>query len=292
MDVSLELSSDCNMRCEYCYHSDQENLPFQKGFMTSGMAFKIIDQAAELKVNSLKFNWKGESTMNPDFELITSRAKSLAKGSTFIDRLTNSNFKFPNNKESIFNGLCNQTKVKVSFDSFDKDVLEQQRRGANYELILKNIDTFYNWPKRKETQIVIQAIKTTLNQYEDIYTLAKKRWPEATVSVRNVVEGRKESSILDLAHKHRDTSNRQSCIQAHVRVIFNWKGEASPCCPDITERLKIGDIKTQSLYEIFNSIAAKQLRKELKSHVAFEKDPCKTCSSYETYAGYVPSWTS
>src|SRR3990167_4620137 len=119
VDVSLELASVCNMKCSYCYHGDKAGLPFKQDFMSTELAEKVLVQASELGVNSLKFNWRGESTLHPDFRHITSIAKMLSKGSTFLDRLTNSNFKFDSSRDDIFEGLCNQTKVKVSYDSFN-----------------------------------------------------------------------------------------------------------------------------------------------------------------------------
>lgn len=293
VDVSLELSSTCNQQCGYCYHADQKNLPFVKGFMEWETAEKIICESAELGVHSLKFNWKGESTLNPIFPRATALAKSLSTRSTFIDRLTNSNFKFANNKEEIFEGLSNQTKVKISFDSFIKEVLEKQRKGANYELALANIDKFYNHPLRilSNTEIVIQAVRTQLNKDEDIYGEVKKRWPNAHVSIRDMVTGRVGRDLHSLEVRELG-SERQSCLQAHVRLIFNHRGVSSACCPDIREQIQLGDINKQSLRSIFLSEQAKALRKSLKDKSAFENDPCKTCSSYESYKGFIPNWQS
>lgn len=297
VDVSLELSSACSMQCVYCYHaeSNKDHLPFTTGVMKKEVAFKIIKEAAELGVNSLKFNWKGEGTMNPHYTEIVSYAKSLAHGSTFIDRLANSNFKIPRGKrDDVFKGLATLTKVKVSYDSFFKNVFETQRAGGDHDLTTENIDLFYNHPDRikSETRLVIQAVRTNANKHEDIEGLTKARWPDAEISIRDMVEGRLEQDVSDMAVKARDTSNRQSCLQAHTRLIFNHKGHASPCCPDIEERLFMGDINTQSLYDIFNGVPAKELRRLLKNKVAFEMDPCKSCSSYETFKGFKPTWDS
>ena len=125
-----------------------------------------------------------------------------------------------------------------------------------------------------------------LNKDEDIYGNVRKRWPEAEVSVRDMVSGRKETEYDELEVRSRDNSKRQSCIQAHVRVIFNQSGEAYPCCPDVGEQLKLGDIRTQSLKEIFTSELARNLRRDLNSKKAFDSDPCRNCSSFETYKGY------
>lgn len=292
VDVSLELSSSCSMSCFYCYHNDQENLPFKKGMMDFKTAQLIILDAANIGVNSIKFNWKGESTLNPRFKEITSLAKSLSNGSTFIDRLTNSNFKFLSTKSDIFEGLCNQTKVKISFDSFIPEVMEKQREGAIHSLIMKNIDIFYNHPNRKDTEIVIQAVRTNLNKDEDLEGQVKRRWPTATLSVRDMVTGRVNNDLKSLENKKRDASERNSCLQAHNRLVFNWAGNAMMCCVDIGEKLNIGNIHEKSIYEIFNSDKALNIRKSLKDKSAFEFDPCKTCSSFESYKNYKAPWSS
>jgi radical SAM protein with 4Fe4S-binding SPASM domain len=292
VDVSLELSSHCNMKCEYCYHSDPNGLPFTKGFMTWETAEQIITQAKGLEVPALKFNWKGESTVNPIFPRVTKLAKSLARGYTFQDRLTNSNFKFQTDKEEIFEGLCNQTKVKVSYDSFRKEVFESQRRGGDHEITTRNIEKFYHYPLRKNTELVIQAVRTNLNKDEDIEAEAKKRWPSATISIRDMVAGRVEKDLSQFENKTRDCSDRQSCVQAHVRLIFNWEGRAFPCCPDVGEKLVLGDINRQSIYEIFNSSRAQFLRKRLLNKKQFESNPCAGCSSFESYKGFKPVWNS
>jgi MoaA/NifB/PqqE/SkfB family radical SAM enzyme len=287
VDVSLELSSACNQRCGYCYHADQKNLPFKIGMMEFSLAKSIIDQAAALEVNSLKFNQKGEATLNPHFKNITEWAKRHARGMTFIDRITNSNFKFRTDNDDIFEGLCNQTKVKVSFDSFNPKVMETQRAGSIHELALRNIDKFYNYPLRNDTQLVIQAVRTKLNKDEDIEGEVKKRWSSALVSVRDMVGGRVNSdTVTTLENVSRENRERQTCIQAHGRLILNYEGKALVCCPDIGEKLVIGDAKKDSLYTIFNSPAAKKIRDDLLNGKAFENDPCKTCSSHESYKGY------
>lgn len=292
VDVSLELSSSCNMSCGYCYHGDKKNLPFKTGMMSYITAHKIIYSAWEAGVHSLKFNYRGESTLNPIFGDMTALAKRLAGGSTFIERLTNSNFKFDSDRSDIFRGLCNQTKVKVSYDSFDKKVFEAQRIGGNHDTTTRNIDLFYNHAYRKNTEIVIQAVRTTANKDEDIAHLAKKRWPEATISIRDMVAGRVEKDVSALENKTRDDSERQSCTQAHVRLMFDWQGRAGVCCPDIKNELIVGDIYKNSVKEIFNSEKARLIREELKNGKAFDRNPCKNCSSFESYKGFTPSWTS
>lgn len=300
VDVSLELASTCNMRCEYCYHSDQAHLPFTKGLMHISTALNVIDEAAKLGVNSLKFNFRGEGTLHPQYHLITKRAKEHARGGTFIDRLANSNFKIiPARRELVFEGLSYLTKVKVSYDSFRKEVFEKQRAGGDHALTTENIDLFYNHPLRikYDTQLVIQSVRTKLNADEDIEGNVRRRWPSAGVSVRDMVAGRVDRDLTGLEDRKRDSQNRVPCKQAFVRIIVHHDGRCGPCCPSIRNDLLIGAYGPQgkngmTLSEIFNGYAAKNLRRELISGKAFELDPCKSCSSFESYKGYQAKWTS
>lgn len=289
IDVSLELSSQCNQACSYCYHA--EETPFKKGMMPLKTAQLIIVDAAAMQVPSIKLNWKGESTLNPHFYAITEFAKEHADSKTFIERLTNSNFKFSPKREDIFLGLLNQTKVKVSFDSFIPGVMEKQRAGSNPALAEKNISHFYAMPKRK-TEIVIQAVRTQLNKDEDIEHEVKKRWPSASVSIRDMVAGRVENSFVEQESIRGRGTERQSCVQAHARLIFNWDGIAFPCCVDITESMPLGNINEENIFRIFNSEPAKRLRTALLDGSAFKCGVCKGCSSFESFKGYRAPWLS
>jgi radical SAM protein with 4Fe4S-binding SPASM domain len=291
VDVSLELMSRCTNSCGYCYFADRKNLPFKQGAMKTDLAFKILDDAESIGVHSLKLNYRGESTMHPDFEMITWYAKKLAHGSTFIDRVTNSNFNFPLEKDSVFRGLCNQTKVKVSFDSFIKEIFEEQRKGSKYEQTIANIDKFYNYPGR-DNILVVQSVRTQLNKDEDLEHEIKSRWPGASVSIRDCVTGRNNSDLSSIVATDRDHSERQSCTQAHARLMIGYDGRVQVCCPDIGSKLIIGDANNMKLKDIWNSEAAISIRESLKNKSAFEKDPCKGCSSFETFKNFKKVWDS
>jgi radical SAM protein with 4Fe4S-binding SPASM domain len=258
--------------------------------MSKDLAYSIILESAKIGVHSLKMNWRGESTMNPYFGQICNYAKDLSHGSTFIERITNSNFQFNTDRNDIFEGLCSQTKVKVSFDSFIPAVLESQRLGAKYEIIRKNIDKFYHY-HRRDNELIIQAVRTTKNKDEDIEGTVKKYWPSATVSIRDVVSGRTEKSTEHLEIRQKEKS-RIPCRQAFVRLIFDVDGNASPCCPNIDMSLNLGTVKDRTIKEIFNGFKAQTLRRQLINGSAFHKNPCLNCSSFESFKGYKPNWRS
>lgn len=291
VDLMLELSSKCNQVCTYCYHSEKnkKNMPFGLGFMDKNLALEVIRQGALLNTRSIKFNFRGESTLHPDYREILEYAKKQSGLLTYIDRIANTNFKIPKSKrDEIFSALENLTKVKISFDSFDKSVFETQRAGGSHELALENIDLFYKRIKEKNlnVKIVIQAVRTQLNKDEDIIGIAQKRWPGVEVSVRDMVKGRISKDLEKLNVKERDFSKRKTCLQAHARLVVLYNGFVQVCCPDIKSQLIIGNAKKQNIFSIFNSKRAKHIRKSLLDKSIFKNDPCKSCSSYESFEGY------
>ena len=68
----LEVASACDLACGFC-HRQYVSTPDK--IMKKDLAFKLIDQAAKLKVPSMKFNWRGEPLLNPQLPEIIDYAK-------------------------------------------------------------------------------------------------------------------------------------------------------------------------------------------------------------------------
>ena len=289
VDVTLELSSFCNHKCTYCYHNvkNAKDLPFQKGYMSFQTAKRILNQAYELGVDSIKFNWRGESHLNKDFLRITDYAKKLG----FIDRISNSNFNFASNRKDIFMAFKNQTKIKISFDSFIKDVFEKQRPGSDFDRIFKNIDIFYKYYMTSDNEVVLQMVRTNLNEHEDLTAMKNKYWPKMKISIRDCVSNRAEGA-KDLSKEM--PKKRVPCYQAFSRLIFDHTGRATCCCPDIKMWILSPDhnIYNMDIKHIWSCWELEELRLFLKTKVAFRYDPCKSCSSLESYEGYKFNWRS
>jgi radical SAM protein with 4Fe4S-binding SPASM domain len=295
VDITMELSSHCNLRCGYCYHADQEKLPFNKGFMNYDTAISIIDQAADLGVHSLKFNWRGESSLHPNFYKIVKRARD--KG-TFTELLTNTNFNFKG-KGFIkkLEAYSLMDKVKISIDSLNESVYETQRARGDFENIVHNIDDFFRLieNRNRKTKVVLQAVRTNLNRNENLRDDFLKRWPKAEVSIRECVDGRVDDNKF--SNNSRDNSERKPCKQAFARLIISHDGKVYPCCPafDDNENGQIygGNVNKHSIYDIWNSYLFKKLRTDLKSLRAFKNRPiCKNCSSFETFKNNKSIWGS
>jgi radical SAM protein with 4Fe4S-binding SPASM domain len=242
----------------------------------------------------MKFNWRGESTIHPDYAKIIDHANRIATGSSLIDRIANTNFILPSDpskKLEILRAMSGLTRVKVSFDSLDWRVYSAQR-GDGWSDVYRNITLFYEqFLNPKKTQLVIQAVKTKLNEHEDFNEMLKL-WPKATLSIRDCVSGRKDESYSDIADDKRTGKERIPCKQAFARLIVHHSGDVSPCCVDISSKKIIGNVYNESISKIWNSWRATWFRETVANGMAFDSEPCKSCSSLESYAGNKTRWGS
>ena len=70
--IDLEVASVCDLACPHCF---RQYIATPDKLMSTDLAFKLIDQLAELKVPSVKFNWRGEPLMNRNLPKIIDYAK-------------------------------------------------------------------------------------------------------------------------------------------------------------------------------------------------------------------------
>jgi len=82
--VDIESASVCDLACPFCY---RQWVATPDKIMDEALAMRLIDQAADLGVPSMKFNWRGEPLLNPALPRLIAHAKKRG----IIDTLINTN---------------------------------------------------------------------------------------------------------------------------------------------------------------------------------------------------------
>ena len=80
--IDIEVASICDLACPHCY---RQFIATPDKIISKELAFKLIDQASELKVPSMKFNWRGEPLLNPNLPEIIDYAKKKGVLETIIN---------------------------------------------------------------------------------------------------------------------------------------------------------------------------------------------------------------
>ena len=173
--IDLELAAVCDLACPHCF---RQTVATPDKVMEKKLAFKLIDQASELNVPSMKFNWRGEPLLNPKlFEII-----DYAKSKGVIETIINTNatkLDEKNSKKIINSGL---DLMIFSFDGGTKNSYEKMRPGRfkenTFKEVIENIKTFDRVKKQMNakyprTKIQMVLTKDTRGEQDEFFNLFK-----------------------------------------------------------------------------------------------------------------------
>jgi radical SAM protein with 4Fe4S-binding SPASM domain len=264
LNVDIELSSSCQLKCDFCF---RDNVEFKSrpGFISAHLACKIIDECSEIGVPAIKFNWRGESTIHPHFSMIVEYAKSK---NTFLDLLINTNGNFT---QDAYDGLLACSKVMVSLDSCEPDLYRKMRPGGNLVKVISNITELISSGHRN---IVIRRVICDVNKDERFVQNVRHLWGDSVKIGEHVVFDRAN------VHSYKKTIERIYCEHPSRRLIISKDGSIHPCCMDYFERMTLGHVD-DGILNVWRGNVLEILRRNLKGNKF--KGQCGICKSYSSY---------
>jgi radical SAM protein with 4Fe4S-binding SPASM domain len=258
----------------------------KRRLMPKEMAFKIIDQAAMLGVPALKFNWRGESTMHPDYSEILFYARHHCRWFPELERptwehfheiLVNTNANCP---DKSIDGLMAATKVMVSLDSMVPETYAKMRVGGKLERAKEVIQELI---RRGHPNLWIRRVLTKENKTENFAGQVRAEFGELVHVSEHFCFDRNANRQHEQAGCDHDVGMaRTYCGYPSQRIVIASSGRAYPCCIDLHEEMPIGDINRQSLKEIWEGDPMRKLRADLRANT-FPSKACKTCQSWMSY---------
>jgi len=230
-------------------------------------------------VYSIKFNWRGEVSINP----FLVEAIKYAKQKGILEVAINTNG-LPKQQdlliECVKSGL---DRIIFSVDGFSKETFETVRIGANYEKLIENINDLLKYKKNNNLVkpfVRVQMVRTNVNQHEVSDYI--EYWTDRVDDVRvNDVMDRGQGTELMMGDQV--AIGRTRCPQPFQRMIIGRDGRVSPCCADWNQEYIIGDTSKESLLDIWNEKKMAAIRK-VQDKVELDKiDICKNCYVQESY---------
>lgn len=263
LNVDIELSSACNLRCPFCFLSNPKHKQ-ERRFMDLDLAIRVIDEAHKIGVPALKFNWRGESTLSPDF----SRIVEYAAHFSFHDLLINTN---GNYGDHAIAGMMACTKVMFSLDSTVEATYNNIRVGGDMLKVLDNISKLI---KLGHTGIWVRRVISDQNQSEDFSGNVKRIFGDS-VKVA-------EHYCFDRVKKQETPAKRVYCGYPSQRLVVAVDGGIYPCCVDYDCTMPVGE--APALEHAWNSDKMDNLRGVLKNQSVktFQK-ACENCTSWMGY---------
>jgi MoaA/NifB/PqqE/SkfB family radical SAM enzyme len=255
----VDPSSACNFRCKFCPTGDRTLIKKTgrwQGIMEFDLYKKIIQDLKEfdcpLKV--LRLYKEGEPLLNPHLPDMIRYAKQNGIAD-YIDTTTNGSLL--SNDLSLRLVDAGLDRINISVDGIsDEQFLEFTRTKVNFKHYVENIRFLYN--NRQNCEICVKIAGDFLSDKEkqcffDVFGDISDRifieniapcWPEFDVEQRT---GAKMSTgIYD-----NPLSVVNTCPYIFYSISVNSDGSVSLCFLDWARKLIIGDVRRQSLRDIW-----------------------------------------
>lgn len=255
--LDIETASICDLACEFCY---REALATPDKVITEKLFRRIVDQAAELGVPSMKFNWRGEPLLNPKLPRLIEYAKSKGVIDTIIN--TNATQLTESKSRDLINAGLDF--MIYSFDGGTKETYERMRPGRfrknSFEEVYRNIQRFAEVRAQMNarfpwTKIQMILTEDTYEEQESFFELFADYVDEVTVTQYSERGGHIEDLNADQKSQYeslcaeldlpigspylRDSDGnisvskkRLPCEQPYQRVMMTYDGRAAMCCYD------------------------------------------------------------
>jgi radical SAM protein with 4Fe4S-binding SPASM domain len=264
--VDIEVTSACNLKCPFCATTFRAKT-INKGFMTFDILKKIVDEGVDNNLYGVKFNIRGEPLLHSQIHEFVKYAKQ--KG--LIDVYFNTNAMLLTEKVAkrlIDAGL---DRLSISFEGYTKDIYEKYRVGAQYEVVLSNIENMQALKKKLRVEHPKIRIQTVMiPDIEPISEEYKKFWTARADEV----------GLLDykeMKTKKNGIKYPWACPQIWQRLAVWWDGTILPCNHDDDGLLSLGNVCNISIKEIWHSKKLNNIRNIHKKGAAHEIPACNGC---------------
>lgn len=283
LNLDIELVSACNLACPFCFWGDPEfnadmikeswDGKSKKRLMPTNLAIKLIADAAAIGVPALKFNWRGESTLHPEYSSILQYARKFP----FHDIVVNTN---GNMKKAVVDGLMATTKCIISVDSVVEETYAKMRVNGDLAVLIDIIEELI---RRKHPDLWLRRVVGKLNQHEPFADNLRAIFgPDGYKVSEHFTFDRNRSARHQLGQH--ENMERTYCGYPSQRLVVASSGLVYPCCVDYDETMPVGNVAKQSLTEIWNGDAMKNLRKTLRAnHQEAMSETCRNCTSWMAY---------
>ena len=293
--LQIELNQTCNYKCPHCIignPDEMSNIYNPKENLNFDQYKKIIDEAADHGCPSISAQGENEPFLNKKFESYI--YYSYRKG--IIDIMTNTNGSAITKKRSqkiLDSGL---TRLRFSLDAFTDQTYKKVRVGAiDLDKVKRNIFDFLDLKEKGGYKLPVVGVSfcklsTNIHELEDF----KNYWRDKVdiVSVQTYVPPslNKKSHFSFYTEDQFYTEHNLNfrCNQPFQRIQIR-NDEIFPCCYSLVlsdkgtknyENFLIGNLKTHTIKQAWNSEKMNKLRNLQKEGRLSQNPTCLNCAKF------------
>jgi radical SAM protein with 4Fe4S-binding SPASM domain len=281
--IRIEVASVCNLRCVYCPTGTSYHYPgVYRGIMDLDMFLKVVEQIREVKTLHTAYLYLGgEPLLNKNLAIMCRALKEA----TYITDLS-----FITNAMLITEDFCKSLegsgvdRITVSIDGRSPEENDRYRVGAKYEKIRDNVLMLKKYADMYGIKIIIGNIiipnKDELDRKPETPEYLKRDFPGIHVATyyANTWPGLKDEYIEKEGLKVYTPFLHYLCYNPFYEVDVRVNGDVVMCCNDLLSEYVMGNIKDNTLMEIFNNDKYREVRKNMiERDIDNIPEVCKKC---------------
>lgn len=285
--IAIEPLNMCNLSCPEC-PSGNKSMTRARKSMTMELFRDIVHEIKPHTFTTTLY-FQGEPYLHP---LFTEMIALCHTNGIYTYTSTNAQLiTYEIAKKTVEAGL---DKIVVSADGLTQDIYAMYRHGGDLQKVKEAIQNLSYWKKQlnsKSPIIEFQFIVMKHNEFQsDAVRKTALAWGADTISMKSAqIDFERIESLIPHNQKFARYSKDQDGIWKRKKSLKNhcWKqwngavitadGDVLPCCFDKNGEHAFGNIKTETLHDIWNGTKAKQFRAMLRSNRQ-EIAICRNCS--------------
>ena len=267
--VDIELSSLCNLSCPMCYTTtDKFKSKVERANMDFDLYKKIIDECSQYNLYSIRLSLRGEAFLNKHIYDMIKYAKD--KGIKEVSSLTHGGFLDEKKFEQLIDlGLDWLT---ISFDGVG-ETYNKIRYPLKFEDSVKKIKNYQEIKKRRKVVKPVVKIQTVWPAISEN--------PQEFYNIFNPITDQVASNpLLDYLGNDTDIVFEENftCPQLWERLVIGADGNVMLCANDEMELHNLGNVRDESLYNIWHGERLNKAREIHIKHLGVKEiEPCKHC---------------
>jgi radical SAM protein with 4Fe4S-binding SPASM domain len=260
--VQIESTNLCNAKCVFCPRDEMHR---RQGIMEMDLLRKIVDECAALGITHVRVHNYGEPFL--DKQLVEKVRYAKAKGIREVGMISNGSLI----DEDVARGMIDAglDAINISVDASGKETFERTRVNLKYDDVIGNIKTLVRLrgeAGKVRPKLILSFVRQDNSADEQRFI---DEWKQIADKIH----------VTDL-HNWAGTLNAKSDVQYPCYRLWQtftvlWDGRVSLCCADFDGRHVLGDLRTSTIAQVWNSAPYRAVRRQHLEHGGPEI--CRSC---------------
>lgn len=247
---TIETCNNCNAKCIMCPKGQKGTSSLQ--LMDDSLFEKIVEEIRHYSdwIEMICLNSDGEPLLDKKIGWKIKRLKEI--GIKHVNISTNAQLLTTETIQEFINyGLDD---IRISLDGYTKETFEKIRVGLDYEQIKNNVLQLIQMRNQANSPMAIRVRMVELEQNREEREEWQKYWRSKLSKIDKVQLMPMHTwsgKIAEEEQKRIEYYADRPCVSVFSSFPVNYDGKVQLCDSDIEQQMIMGDIKAQTIKEIW-----------------------------------------